>query len=255
MPVGQIVTYVKKLVSEGYGEIVLTGVDISDYGKDLPGSPSLGQMIRRVLNLVPELKRIRLSSIDVAEIDEELFTLIANEPRLMPHIHISLQAGDDLILKRMKRRHSRQDVIDFCDKVRSVRDNVAFGADIIAGFPTETDEMFQNSMKLIEQADLQYLHVFPFSAHEIVPAARMPQVAEAIRKERAAKLREIGEINLKKFLNKQINKSLNVIVEQPLYARADNFLGVKLQKEANIGEVIKVNIIGVGLDNNLLGEF
>ena len=199
VPVGEIVAQVRMLVETGYNEVVLTGVDISDYGKDLPGAPTLGQMMRRVLAAVPELKRLRLSSIDAVEVDDDLYRLIAEEPRLMPHIHISLQAGDDMILKRMKRRHSRKDALDFCARVRSLRPDVVFGADIIAGFPTETEAMFQNTLDIVDEAALTYLHVFPYSAREGTPAARMPQVAKEIRKERAARLREAGEKQVQQF--------------------------------------------------------
>ena len=198
--IGDIVAQVRKLVEAGYNEVVLTGVDISDYGKDLPGQPTLGAMMRRLLALVPELPRLRLSSIDAVEADEDLYRLIAEEPRLMPHIHISLQAGDDMVLKRMKRRHSRQDILDFCARVRSLRPDVVFGADIIAGFPTETDEMFQNTLRLVEEAGLTYLHVFPYSSRPGTPAAKMPQVPKAIRKERAARLRAAGEKQLANYL-------------------------------------------------------
>ena len=167
VPVGEIVAQTRALVENGYKEIVLTGVDISDYGSDLPGTPTLGQMMRRLLALVPELQRLRLSSIDAVEVDADLYKLIAEEPRLMPHIHISLQAGDDMILKRMKRRHSRKDALDFCQHVRNLRPDVVFGADIIAGFPTETEEMFINTLNMVSEADITYLHVFPYSAREV----------------------------------------------------------------------------------------
>lgn len=252
VPMGEVVTQVRKLVEAGYNEVVLTGVDITDYGKDLPGEPSFGQMVKRLLALVPDLPRLRLSSVDVAEIDEDLFWLIANEPRLMPHFHISLQAGDDMVLKRMKRRHTRQDVLDFVAKVRAVRPDAAFGADIIAGFPTETDEMFANTLALVSEAGLQHLHVFPYSARTGTPAAKMPQVRVAIRKERAKKLREAGEIELQKHLNKNINKTMQVIVEKDLFARGADYSSVRLQKAAIPGEVIDVRIIAAQ-DGELVG--
>lgn len=247
VPMGQIVEHVRHLVEqEGFNEIVFTGVDVSDYGKDLPGKPSLGQMMRRVLNLVPELKRLRLSSIDVAEIDDALLDLIADEPRFMPHLHISLQAGDDMILKRMKRRHSRSDVVKFCDKARKLRPEIAFGADIIAGFPTETDEMFQNTLNLVEEANLQHLHVFPYSARTGTPAAKMPQVPHSIRKERAARLRQAGEKQLDIFLRTQINSIQRVIVEKPLFARSEHFVGIDLTTPvATLGSVIDIKITGI----------
>lgn len=245
VPIGHITEHVKKLVEQGYQEIVFTGVDISDYGKDLPGAPTLGEMIQRVLKLVPQLKRLRLSSIDVAEIDDTLFGLISYEPRLMPHLHISLQAGDNMILKRMKRRHMREDVLIFCDKVRSLRKDIAFGADIIAGFPTESDAMFENSLKLIKEADLQFLHVFPYSERDGTPAAKMPQVPVAIRKERAALLRQEGEANLRSFLKKYINTMQRVIIEKNDIARAENFIEIKLNTPSNTGEVLEVKVTGV----------
>ena len=189
VPVGAIVDEVRGLVAGGYREIVLTGVDITDYGHDLPGRPSLGQMGRRLLRLVPELGRLRLSSVDPVELDGDLLQLIAEEPRLMPHLHLSLQAGDDMILKRMKRRHSRDDAIDLCERVRKLRPDVVFGADLIAGFPTESEEMFANTLDLVEACGLTYLHVFPYSARPETPAARMPQLPMSVRRERAARLR------------------------------------------------------------------
>lgn len=245
VPVGHIVTHVRQLVEQGYREVVFTGVDISDYGKDLPGQPNLGQMMKRVLNLVPELPRLRLSSIDVAEIDETLMELIAHEPRLMPHLHISLQAGDDMILKRMKRRHSRADVIEFCDKVRKLRPDMVFGADIIAGFPTETDDMFANTLALVKEANLQYLHVFPYSPREGTPAAKMPQVESSIRKERAKLLRQAGEENLLVFLTKGHNTIQSAVVEKPNFARAENFVGIELSSPCEVGEMVKIKITGV----------
>jgi threonylcarbamoyladenosine tRNA methylthiotransferase MtaB len=253
VPIGEIVAQVKTLVASGYNEIVLTGVDVSDYGLDLPGQPSLGQMMRRLLALVPELPRLRLSSIDVAEIEEDLFNLLATEPRIMPHIHISLQAGDNLILKRMKRRHNREQVIEFCHKLRELRPEVAYGADIIAGFPTETEEMFQNTLNIVEEAGLQYLHVFPYSEREGTPASRMPQVAKPIRKERAQRLREEGEKHLIEFLNKCINNQMQVIVEKENLARGENFATVILDKKVTPGQILNVIVKGrEGLD--LVGE-
>jgi threonylcarbamoyladenosine tRNA methylthiotransferase MtaB len=250
VPIGEIVKQVKRLVESGYNEVVITGVDITDYGKDLPGNPSLGQMLKRLLALVPELPRLRLSSVDVAELDDDIFYLIENEPRLMPHFHISLQAGDDMVLKRMKRRHKRQDVIDFTNKVRQLRPNAAFGADIIAGFPTETDEMFNNTHMLVHEAGLQYLHVFPYSEREGTPAAKMPQVNGDIRKERATKLRASGEKELIKHLKKHVGKTLRVIVERGKVARADDFSEVLLDSELEVGSVLNVKIDRI--ENNKL---
>ncbi len=243
VPIGVIVDQVRNLVAEGYKEVVLTGVDVTAYGSDLPGSPSFAQMIRRLLGLVPELKRLRLSSIDVAEIDEDLFDLMAYEKRLMPHFHISLQAGDNMILKRMKRRHNRQQVLDFCHKMRAKRPEVSFGADIIAGFPTETEEMFENTRKLIAEAGLQYLHVFPYSEREGTPAARMPQVAMNIRKKRAAILRAAGEIELQKFFKRNAGFDANLLVEKNNIAHTENFIPVKLDGNFNTGELVKAKLV------------
>jgi len=242
VPIGEVVAQVKHLVASGYREVVLTGVDITDYGKDLPGEPTFSQMIRRLLALVPDLPRLRLSSVDVAEMDEEMFAMIANEPRLMPHFHISLQAGDDMILKRMKRRHKRQDVIDFAKRVRSLRPDAAFGADIIAGFPTETDEMFENTLQLVHEAGLQYLHVFPYSIREGTPAAKMPQVPGNIRKERAARLRAAGEVELAKHLAQFVGKKMHVIVEKENFARGENFAPVRLNSPLNPGDVVEISV-------------
>ncbi|MEK6746759.1 MAG: tRNA (N(6)-L-threonylcarbamoyladenosine(37)-C(2))-methylthiotransferase MtaB [Pseudomonadota bacterium] len=244
VPMGEIVTQVQGLVETGYNEVVLTGVDISDYGKDLPSAPTLGNMCRRLLNLVPDLKRLRISSIDAVEVDDDLLDLFANEPRLMPHIHISLQAGDDMVLKRMKRRHNRQDIVDFCAKLRELRPDVVFGADIIAGFPTETDEMFENTLNLVKETGLIYLHVFPYSARAGTPAAKMPQVVKAIRKERAARLREAGEVNLQKYLESQIGVTTEILVEKGKIGKTPHFAPVELDRECEAGSVINCVITG-----------
>jgi threonylcarbamoyladenosine tRNA methylthiotransferase MtaB len=245
VPVGEIVTQVRKLVEAGYNEVVLTGVDISDYGKDLPGQPTLGQMMRRLLALVPELPRLRLSSIDVAEIDIDIMKLIAEEPRLMPHIHISLQAGDDMILKRMKRRHLRADVINFCKTVRDLRPGIAFGADIIAGFPTETDEMFANTLNLVTEAEIPFLHIFPYSEREDTPAAKMPQVPPAIRKERAAALRMAGDIQLNRFMQQAIGTTAKVIMEKEDFGRTEHFTTVQFSKAHQVGSIVTAMITGI----------
>ena len=243
VPIGAVAEQVKALVEQGYNEIVMTGVDVTSYGPDLPGKPTLGQMIRRVLAQVPELKRLRLSSLDPVEIDEDLWRLIAEEERFMPHLHLSLQAGDDMILKRMKRRHLRQDVIDVCNKARSLRPDMAFGADIIAGFPTETDEMFENSLKIVEECDLTFLHVFPYSEREGTPAARIPtQVPVPVRKERAAALRAMGEKQLEKFHRAQIGKTAYAIAENDGRARTENFALVRLDKKPSSGTLVHVKI-------------
>ena len=241
VPIGVIAEQVKALVAQGYKEVVFTGVDVTSYGPDLPGKPTLGQMIRRVLALVPELPRVRLSSLDPVEIDDDLWRLIAEETRLMPHLHLSLQAGDDMILKRMKRRHLRQDVIDVCTRARDLRPEMAFGADIIAGFPTETAEMFENSLRIVEECDLTYLHVFPYSEREGTPAARIPNKVDVPeRKERAARLRSLGEKQLSSLLERNVGKTHNAIVEKGGVARTENFLPVKLDKDHQPGELISI---------------
>ena len=245
VPIGVIAEQVRTLVASGYKEIVMTGVDVTSYGPDLPGKPTLGQMIRRVLALVPELPRLRLSSLDPVEIDEDLWNLIENEPRLMPHLHISMQAGDDMTLKRMKRRHLSADIVKMCERSRKLRPEMTFGADIIAGFPTETEEMFQNTLKLVEECDLTFLHVFPYSEREGTPAAKMPQVAPAIRKERAARLRQLGDVQLQKFLRNNINKTMQVIVEKGNMARTENFAPVRVAESTVVGSLISVYTTGV----------
>ncbi len=248
LPIGAIIEQAQKLVDAGYAELVLTGVDITDYGLDLPGQPTLAQMLRRLLRLVPGLKRLRLSSVDVAEIDQELFALIGSEPRLMPHLHLSLQAGDDMILKRMKRRHHRAQVIDFCRNIRASRPEITFGADIIAGFPTETEEMFANTCAIVSEADLIFLHVFPYSEREGTPAARMPQVDKAVRKQRAAVLRQLGQKQLNEHLRKQIGKTITVVLEQDNLARAEDYSMVQITNiaagELPGGSVLTVRLTG-----------
>ena len=249
--IGEIVKHVKILVSHGYKEIVFTGVDITDYGKDLPGMPTLGEMMRRVLRLVPELERLRLSSIDVAEIDKDLRILIEKEKRLMPHFHISLQAGDDMILKRMKRRHLRDQVLSFSDFVRELNPDATLGADIIAGFPTENDQMFENTKSLISEAGLQFLHVFPYSERENTPAAKMPKVPVEIRKKRAKILRLEGEKELHKFSISQIGKIRSSIIEKDGFAKTDNFLKVKIKNPEKIKNSVE-NIKLEEFNDNLL---
>jgi threonylcarbamoyladenosine tRNA methylthiotransferase MtaB len=200
VPAGEVVRQIRRLVEAGYAEIVLTGVDITSYGADLPGTIRLGRLVRHILRHVPELPRLRLSSIDQIEVDTALLDAIATEPRLMPHLHLSLQAGDDMILKRMKRRHRRADAVAFCEQVRRLRPDVAFGADLIAGFPTETEAMFAGSLDLVDECDLAYLHIFPFSPRKGTPAARMPQVTRREVKERAARLRTKGAASLARHL-------------------------------------------------------
>ncbi|MCD6035302.1 MAG: mtaB [Rickettsiales bacterium] len=245
VPMGEIVAQVRLLVEQGYKEVVLTGVDISDYGSDLPGKPNLGQMMKRLLALIPELPRLRLSSIDVAEIDDDLLELIANEPRLMPYMHISLQAGDNMILKRMKRRHTREEVVAFCNLVRTLRPGMTFGADIIAGFPTETDEMFANTLNLVKETGLVFLHVFPYSERDGTPAAKMPQLPLNVRKERAAQLRQAGEEELASLLLSRIGTKQEVIIEQDNIGRLADFLQVKFDENLPAGTLTRCKITGV----------
>lgn len=244
VPIGEITQQVKKLVAAGYNEIVFSGVDITSYGADLPGQPSLGQMLRRVLALAPELPRLRLSSLDPVEIDGDLWRLIAQEPRLMPHLHLSLQAGDDMILKRMKRRHLRADVIGVCNRARELRPDMAFGADIIAGFPTETDEMFANTLNIVDECDLTFLHVFPYSPRPGTPAAKMPQVRGDVRKARAAVLRERGAAQLEKFLKRQVGKKFQVIVEKGNTGHTEHFAPVRLDRECGQGALVEFRATG-----------
>lgn len=251
--IGEIVAQVKTLIQSGYQEIVMTGVDITAYGADLPGSPTLGQMIRRLLALVPELNRLRLSSLDPVEIDDELWQLIAQETRLLPHLHMSLQAGDDMILKRMKRRHLRADAIAFCEKARALRPDVVFGADLIAGFPTETEEMFENTLRSIDDCGLTYLHVFPYSSRPGTPASRMPAVPGPIIKKRAALLREKGKEALYHFYKSCVNQDTQLLVETSekkeygmrIRGKTDHFAPIELESpiEYAIGSIIKAHVV------------
>jgi len=241
---GEVVEQVRKLAAEGYREVVLTGVDVTSWGADLPGQPTLGQLVARILKLVPELPRLRLSSIDAAEIDADLLRCLAEEPRLMPYLHLSLQAGDDMILKRMKRRHLRADALKLVESVRAVRPDTAFGADLIAGFPTETDEMFENTLKLVEQAGLAFLHVFPFSPRPGTPAARMPQLPRDVVKARAARLRAAGEAALVRHLDAQVGRTLSGLVERPGVARAPDFTEIAFTGEAAVGGLADLVVTG-----------
>ncbi|MEI8295712.1 MAG: tRNA (N(6)-L-threonylcarbamoyladenosine(37)-C(2))-methylthiotransferase MtaB [Alphaproteobacteria bacterium] len=258
VPLGAIINQVRSLLDNGYQEIVLTGVDITDYGQDLPGKPALGQMIRRLLRLLPELKRLRLTSVDSVEIDDDLWELIATEERLMPHLHLSLQAGDDMILKRMKRRHLRDDAIRFCERARRSRPDVVFGADLIAGFPTETDEMAANSLKIIDECDLSYLHVFPYSARPNTPASRMPQVPHALIKSRAETLRQAGHYAFQRLLQRLQGQTVNVLVESTdagiIKGKTDHFTPIIIESTAAvaIGDIVKASITGM-TQNELLG--
>ena len=240
LPTRDVIDQVRRLVETGLAEVVLTGVDITSY-RAADGS-GLGTLVKRILAEVPELRRLRLSSIDSVEADQELLDALANEPRLMPHLHLSLQAGDDLILKRMKRRHLRADAIAFCREVRRLRPDVAFGADLIAGFPTETEEMFARSLDLIAECELVHLHVFPFSPRPSTPAARMPPVDRALIKDRARRLRERGEAVLRAHLQAQIGSQQRVLAEQGTSARTEQFTRVRLAKPIASGQIVDVAI-------------
>ncbi len=231
VPMGAVVDQVRALTERGHAEIVLTGVDLTSYGADLPGAPKLGQLVKQILRHVSELKRLRISSIDSIEADRDLLDAIADDARLMPHLHLSLQSGDDLILKRMKRRHSRQDAIDFCEQVRRLRPDIAFGADVIAGFPTETEEMFQRSLDLVDECDLTFLHVFPYSPRPGTPAAKMPQVVSATIKERAKRLRAAGEAALRKRLAAEVGAVRDVLIESATAGRTEHYLPVAISGE------------------------
>src|SRR6478735_4437252 len=231
VPMGAVVDQVRALNERGHAEIVLTGVDLTSYGADLPGTPKLGQLTRQILRHVPELKRLRISSIDSIEVDRNLLDVIANDERLMPHLHLSLQSGDDMILKRMKRRHSRKDAIEFCAQVQRLRPDIALGADIIAGFPTETEEMFARSQNLVAECDLTFLHVFPYSKRPGTPAARMPQVAGEAIKERAKRLRAVGEAALHRRLAVEIGTTRQVLIESATQGRTEHFLPVAVSGE------------------------
>ncbi len=241
---GEVVAQVQRLAAQGYREVVLTGVDVTSWGADLPGQPTLGQLVGRILKLVPELPRLRLSSIDAAEIDPDLMRCLAEEPRLMPYLHLSLQAGDDMILKRMKRRHSRADALKLIADVRAVRPDVAFGADLIAGFPTETDAMFENTLSLVEAAGLSFLHVFPYSARPGTPAARMPPVRGPVVKARAARLRAAGDAALARHLQRQVGRTLAGLVERDGLARADDFTEIAFEGPAQVGEIVPLLVTG-----------
>ena len=243
VPMGAVVEQVRTLAMRGHAEIVLTGVDLTSYGADLPGAPKLGLLTRQILRHVPELKRLRISSIDSIEADSDLLDAIADDARLMPHLHLSLQSGDDMILKRMKRRHSRQDAIAFCDQVRRLRPDIVFGADIIAGFPTETEEMFSRSLDLVEECGLTFLHVFPYSPRPGTPAARMPQVAGGAIKQRAKRLRAAGGAALRKRLQAEIGATRDVLIESEEQGRTEHYLPVAIAGE-RVGSVVPLRIAG-----------
>ena len=244
VPMGEIVTQVRRLVENGYQEIVLTGVDITSYGQNLPGTPKLGALVKQILKHVPELQRLRLSSIDSVEADDDLLDVFGTDVRLMPHLHLSLQAGDDMILKRMKRRHLRDDAIDFCERVRALRPDVVFGADIIAGFPTETEDMFARSLDIVDECGLTHLHVFPFSPRPGTPAARMPQLARDVVKDRARRLREKGEAALHKHLDAETGLMRRVLIESDAIGRTEHFTPVRMSGVTEAGRIVDVRIAG-----------
>ncbi|MEP7452579.1 tRNA (N(6)-L-threonylcarbamoyladenosine(37)-C(2))-methylthiotransferase MtaB [Phyllobacterium sp. SB3] len=243
VPMGGVVEQVKRLVGNGYHEVVLTGVDMTSYGPDLPGNLRLGKLVKTVLKEVPDLQRLRLSSIDSIEADEDLMEALATESRLMPHLHLSLQSGDNMILKRMKRRHSRENSIEFCETVRSIRPDIVFGADIIAGFPTETDEMFENSIRIVEECGLTNLHVFPFSPRDGTPAARMPQMNRKIIKDRAARLRSAGDAAYESHLRDLVGTRQKILIERDGIGRTEGFTLVGVDAGA-AGTIIERNITG-----------
>jgi threonylcarbamoyladenosine tRNA methylthiotransferase MtaB len=256
VPLERIVVQARTLVERGYPELVVTGVDITSYGKDLPGQPPLGVMLKGLLAAVPELARLRLSSLDPAEIDPDLRDLVTGEPRLMPHLHLSVQAGDDLVLKRMKRRHRRRDVVEVTAELRRLRPDLVFGADLIAGFPTEDETMFQSTLDLVGEAGLTFLHVFPYSARAGTPAARMPQVAKEVRKERAARLRAKGEAALDAFLVAQLGQRRRALIERHDTGRTDQFAPVRLAEgtaPVPAGTIAELAIAGVE-DGMLVGR-
>src|SRR5689334_2384815 len=246
VPMGVIVDRARRLLKADYRELVLTGVDLTAYGADLPGKPALGQMVRRLLAGVPELRRLRLSSLDPVEIDEELWRLLAEEERLMPHLHLSLQAGDDLILKRMKRRHSRDQAVAVAQRAPELRPEVALGADLIAGFPTETEEMFRHTLDLIGECRLAFVHVFPYSMRAGTPAARMPQLPGAVVKERAARLRAAGQAAYAAELSARIGSETDVLIERPGMGRAAFYAPVSFTGSGDAGSVRRMRLIGAG---------
>ena len=253
VPAGHVVNEIRTLVGAGYNEVVLTGVDMTSYGGDLPGQPKLGRLVRQILRHVPELPRLRLSSIDQVEIDDDLMWAIAHEERLMPHLHLSLQAGDNMILKRMKRRHLREDAIAFCEAARAARPDIVFGADLIAGFPTETDDMFANTLDVVDACGLTYLHVFPFSPREGTPAARMPQLNKATIKDRASRLRAKGRQVLEKYEASLDGSLSRVIVETAVTARTPHFTEVALDTPCTPGSLTDVTL-AVRAEGGLLGR-
>ncbi|MGC8469862.1 MAG: radical SAM protein, partial [Acetobacteraceae bacterium] len=243
VPAGAVVAQARSLLEAGYRELVLTGVDLTAWGADLPGRPTLGGLARRLLALLPELPRLRLSSLDPAEIDEDLWHLLGAEPRLMPHLHLSMQAGSDLILKRMKRRHSRAQALAAVSRARALRPGLALGADLIAGFPTETEELFAETLAFLAEADIPYLHVFPFSARSGTPAARMPPLPMALRRERAARLRAAGEAARARFFDAQIGRQASVLVEAADRAHTEHFVPARLTRPTEPGRILRARLV------------
>ena len=244
VPAGEVVARVAALADAGVAEVVLTGVDVTSWGVDLPGVPTFGQLVGRVLRLAPGLPRLRLSSIDAAEIDADLLRLFAEEPRLMPHLHLSLQHGDDLVLKRMKRRHGRAQALHLVDSVRRVRPDASFGADLIAGFPTESEAAFQATLSLVEEAGLAFVHAFPFSPRPGTPAALMPPVHRAVVRERAERLRAAGAAALHRHLDRQVGRTVSAVVERSGLARAEDFTEVAFDGPGRPGEVLALAVSG-----------
>ena len=248
VPIGAVVAQVRTLVEAGFQEVVLTGVDIASYGADLPGAPRLGQLVRRLLVLVPELRRLRLSSLDPAAIDEDVWRLLGNEPRLMPHLHLSLQAANDLILKRMKRRHVRADAAATIERARRLRPGIAIGADIIAGFPTETDVLFRDTLGFVSDHALPFLHVFPYSERRGTPAARMPSVPVALRRERAARLREAGGVAMHEFMATQVGRTVSLLTETADGGHSEHFAAVRLTQPVEPARLMDARVVGVAGD-------
>jgi threonylcarbamoyladenosine tRNA methylthiotransferase MtaB len=244
VPMGEVVSQVRRLCGRGYREIVLTGVDLTSYGAGLPGAPRLGTLVKQILKHVPELERLRLSSIDSVEADRDLVDAFANDARLMPHLHLSLQAGDDLILKRMKRRHLRADAVAFCEQMRRLRPDVVFGGDLIAGFPTESEDMFSRSLALVDECGLTHLHVFPFSPRPGTPAARMPQLPREIVKERARRLRRKGEAALRRHLDAEVGRTRRVLVESPTLGRTEHYTRIALAAAPAPGAIVDLVVAG-----------
>jgi len=253
VPLADAIEQVRRLVAQGHNEIVLSGVDLTSWGADLEGAPKLGRLLSRILNDVPDLKRLRLSSIDSIEADNELIDVISGDTRVMPHLHLSLQSGDNMILKRMKRRHSREHSIKFCADIRGKRPDMVFGADIIAGFPTETDEMFENSLRIIDECGLTYLHVFPYSPRPGTPAARMPEVARDVVKRRAALLRAKGEARLQNFLTAEVGKRHEILVETPSTGRTPHFALTKFEVAMVPGTVFNAKVLSASASHLQVG--